>query len=122
MMNLKIIEADFAVCKIEHMKSISLEDEFLFIGKTDEELSIVCSTDSVPEGVLECEMPWRAFRIQGPLDFSLVGILARIAGHLAEHGISLFAVSTYDTDYILVKSEVFDKAVRVLTGCSYTFA
>jgi len=120
-MRLKIIEADFAVCTIEHMKTISIDDDFLFIGKTDEELSIVCTTDSIPDGVLKCEMPWRAFRIEGPLDFSLVGILAHIAGYLAEQNISIFAISTYNTDYILVKSEVFEKAVTSLSEAGYTF-
>ena len=78
-------------------------------------MSLVCRTEDVPANTLERDDGWRAFRIQGVLDFSLIGILARLSGILAEHEIGIFAVSTYNTDYILVKEENFEEALSVLS-------
>lgn len=89
------------------------ESEYSFIGKTDEEKSLVCITDEVPANVIQRDDGWKAFRIQGVLDFSLIGILAKIAAALADNGISIFAVSTYNTDYVLMKRENYKKL-----GCS----
>jgi len=114
-MEFKVIEQEFSICKIHDMTQVNVEDPYFFVGKTDEELSLVCGTKYVPEKTLACEHGWRAFRIQGVLDFSLIGILAKISGALAEHQIGLFAVSTYNTDYILVKQEDLDRALAVLS-------
>ena len=114
-MELKIIEHKLSVCKVSGVSDIDLAADFYFVGKTDEELSLVCRTEDVPENTLEREDGWRAFRIQGVLDFSLIGILSKISGILAEHEIGIFAVSTYNTDYILVKEENFEEALRVLS-------
>jgi len=81
--------------------------------RTPEELSVVCETGMVPPGV-SCAGPWRALKVRGPLDFALTGVLDRIAGPLAAAGISLFAVSTYDTDYVLVRRERVDEAIACL--------
>lgn len=113
------IRHEFSVCKVADASSIPLQDEFCFVGKTDEELSIVCLTASAPNGCLAREDGWRAFRIQGVLDFSLVGILSRISALLAENGVGIFAVSTYNTDYILTKSENFSRALEILTDAGY---
>ena len=78
---------------------------FYFIGKTDEEVSLVCKTEDAPLNTIERDDGWREFRIQGVLNFSLIGILSKLSGILAEHQIGIFAVSTYNTDYILVKEE-----------------
>ena len=99
-MEIEALNFDFTVCKVRDYRKVCLEDEFCFIGKTDRENSLVCRTESVPDNVLEREDGWRAFRMQGILDFSLVGILAEIAGLLAQQGISIFAVSTFDTIYV----------------------
>lgn len=99
-MDIKIIDAELSVCKVKDYSQVKLDDEFCFIGKTDEENSLVCSTSMVPANTTDREDGWRAFRIQGELDFSLVGILARISSILAEKQIGIFAVSTYNTDYI----------------------
>lgn len=80
---------------------------------------LVCLTDDVPDNVIERNDGWRAFRIEGTLDFSLVGILSKISGILADNGIGIFALSTYDTDYILTKAENFDRAVHALEGAGY---
>lgn len=120
-MNLKILSTDFSVCKIKNIKNINFEDEFVFVGKTDEELSLVCSTKYIPKDCIECENDWKGFRIEGILDFSLVGILAKISSILADNEISIFAISTYNTDYILLKADKFDKAIEILKKSNYIF-
>ena len=97
-----------------------MDAEIYFIGKTDEELSLVCITENTPSKTIERDDGWRGFRIQGTLDFSLVGILAKISGILADHKISIFAVSTYNTDYVLVKEENFDRALSILEAEGYS--
>jgi len=110
---------ELTVCKVSSMADIDLQGDFFFVGKTDDELSYVCETNSVPAETVAREDGWRAFRIQGTLDFSLVGVLSKISSVLADAGIGLFAVSTYDTDYILVKSESFDSALSALSIAGY---
>lgn len=73
-----------------------------------------------PENTTEREEGWLGFRIQGVLDFSLVGILSKLSGILADNGIGIFAVSTYNTDYVLVKEENYKKALTVLVSAGYT--
>ena len=119
-MELKVIPYGFSVCKVRELNPAYLSDEFCFIGKTDEELSLVCITDKAPEDAYEREDGWRAFRIQGILDFSLIGILSKIAGILADNKIGIFAVSTYNTDYILLKEENLESAVSALETAGYT--
>ncbi|MCQ4637301.1 ACT domain-containing protein [Anaerovorax odorimutans] len=121
-MELKKINKNFSVCKVEDLSQIKLQDEFFFIGKTDEELSLVCETGSVPQKTLEREDGWKAFRIQGVLDFSLIGILSKISGILADNQIGIFVVSTYNTDYVLVKEENFEKALSILQENGYKIA
>lgn len=118
-MELKIINKEFSVCKVEDLSEVNYKDEFCFIGKTDEELSLVCSTEMVPRNATECDNGWKAFRIEGILDFSLIGILSKISNILAENKIGIFAVSTYNTDYILVKKENFEKGLKVLEDKGY---
>lgn len=120
-MNLKTLPQDFSVCKVSDFSQINWEDPFIFLSKTDEELSLVCSTNSVPKNCTHQENEWRAFRIEGELDFSLVGILAKISSLLAEEKISIFAVSTFNTDYILVRNKDWDHARKTLIQADYTF-
>lgn len=118
-MEIKKINADFSVCKVEDFSSVNLEDMYCFTGKTDEENSLVCMTDHVPDNVIAREDGWKAFRIQGVLDFGLTGILAKLSTLLAKNGIGIFAVSTFNTDYILTKKEHFEKALNVLSAAGY---
>ena len=118
-MELKRLTHNLTVCKVKSIKSINLDSEFFFIGKTDEEISLICKTEDAPADTIEREDGWNGFRIQGILDFSLIGILSKLSTILAENEIGIFAVSTYNTDYILVKSENFEKAMRVLTEQGY---
>ena len=118
-MDIKVIDKEFAVCTINDVTDVNFNDEFCFVGKTDEELSLVCSSEFVPKNTIVCDSGWRAFRIEGILDFSLTGILARAADILANAKIPIFAVSTYNTDYILIKNEFFQKALDVLKENNY---
>lgn len=119
-MELKKIEHRLTVCKVTDISDIDVAADFYFIGKTDEELSLVCRTEDTPPETLEREDGWRGFRIQGVLDFSLMGILSKISGVLADNKIGIFAVSTYNTDYILVKEENFDRALEALASAGYS--
>ena len=118
-MELKKIGYDLTVCKVREIKDIALDDDFYFIGRTDEELSLVCKTESTPAQTTERDDGWRGFRIQGVLDFSLIGILARITKVLAAQEIGVFAISTFNTDYILTKEENFDQAITALKNAGY---
>ena len=118
-MTIKRINGEFSVCKLRDYSEVDLNAKYCFVGKTDEEHSLVCLTTDVPEHVLEREDGWLAFRIEGVLDFSLIGILARISGLLAEQSIGIFVVSTYQTDYILTKKEQFERALEVLSRAGY---
>lgn len=118
-MEIKKIYQDFSVCQVKDYSLTNLDSEYSFIGKTDEEKSLVCITSEVPENIIQREDGWKAFRIQGVLDFSLIGILAKIATVLADNGISIFAVSTYNTDYVLIKKENYPKALEVLRSTGY---
>ena len=118
-MELKKIDYNFSVCKVENIKEIDLSAEFCFVGKTDEEISVVCITEKAPQNTKEREDGWKAFRIQGVLDFSLIGILSKISTILAENKIGIFVVSTYNTDYVLVKEKDFERTLAVLEKEGY---
>lgn len=118
-MELKVLQYSLTVCKVKSISQIDFSKEFYFVGRTDEELSLVCITEDTPEETVAREDGWRGFRIQGVLDFSLIGILSKISAILAENKIGIFAVSTFNTDYILVKDEEFEKALRVLAQAGY---
>lgn len=113
-MEIETIISSFSVCKVVDFSKTDFDQKFTFIGHTDEEKSLVCPTEFVPCNTIEREDGWRGFRIKGVLDFSLLGILSKIATILAEHGISIFAVSTYNTDYIFVKENVYETALSLV--------
>ena len=119
-MIIKTIEEDFSICKVADYGAVDLSSPFIFTGSTDEEKSLVCPTRSVPANTVERDDGWRAFRIDGTLDLSLIGILAHISKVLAEGGIGIFAVSTYNTDYILTRSECFERALGLLRSAGYS--
>jgi hypothetical protein len=87
----------------------------VFLARTEDELSVVCSS-AIELASQRQEQGWRCLKVEGPLDFALTGILAKLSGTLAEAGISLFAVSTFDTDYLLVRSGALDGALEALAG------
>ncbi|MEL7632872.1 MULTISPECIES: ACT domain-containing protein [Sporomusa] len=117
----EVLVDTLGVCRLCASQSIpqwAYRGEFFSITKTTEELSIVCSEVVIPEDVV-CERGWRALKIAGILDFSLVGILSVVATILAKAKVSIFAVSTYNTDYILVKAKDLECALQALEHEGY---
>ena len=113
---LRVLEETFVVCQLPldyELPLSSLQGEFVSITRTSDELSLVCNANNVPPNA-KCESGWRCLKVEGVLEFSLVGILSRLSTVLAEAGISIFAVSTFNTDYLLVKSESLGDAVSAL--------
>ncbi len=122
-MKLEILIGSFSVhrfCSEERIPAHVLNSSFYSITKTDEELSIVCPS-SIHVSADHSEADWSCIKIVGPLDFSLTGIIAKISTLLAQVEISIFTISTYDTDYILVKTDRLGIATKVLTQSGYTF-
>ena len=121
MKNLKLrkIDHDLTVCKLKSVENFDLSEEFFFLIRTDDEISLVCTTEHTPRNTVRRDDGWKAFRIEGVLDFSLTGILSGILAVLAEHRIAIFALSTYNTDYILVKKEKFQRALDALAEAGY---
>lgn len=119
-MVLRVIEKEFSICKVPDCSGVDLTAAFVFIAKTDEEISVVCESSLTPPNLISREDGWRGFRIEGPLDFSLIGILAGISAILADAGIGIFVISTFDTDYVLTKAARFDQALQVLEANGYT--
>ncbi|GHO50099.1 ACT domain-containing protein [Ktedonospora formicarum] len=123
-MQLTILDLPLSVCRLEARQEVPAwawkRREFISITYTVDELSIVCATESIPDGV-RVEHGWRALQVAGPLDFSLTGILAGLATPLSGAGIPIFAISTYDTDYLLLKEAHLERARAVLEALGYTF-
>jgi hypothetical protein len=120
-LTLEILSGELAVCRLPVGSPVpdwAWIGELTSITVTDVELSIVCAADGVPDDITHTA-GWRAFKVRGPLDFALVGILAGLSRALAEAGVSIFAVSTHDTDHILVRESQLDNAVAALTGAGY---
>ncbi len=118
-MLLEVLEGEFCICKVADMKAVNLDVPWVFVGKTDTELSVVCLVEHAPAQILAREDGWRAFRVAGQMDFGLTGVLAGLSAILAQAAISIFALSTFDTDYILVKEEKLTKALEVLELAEY---
>lgn len=117
---LTILPLHLAVCRLEPgaPQPALPPGAFFSVTRTSDELSIVCDEGAVPSGA-QAENGWRALKVEGPLDFSLTGILAGLAGVLAVAEISIFAISTYDTDYVLVRSTSLQAAVAALRRAGY---
>jgi|SRR6266542_1040377 len=114
-LTLTLLASKLGICRLPADAAIPawLAGEFVSVTRTADELAVVCRVDAVPDGV-RCEKGWRCFRVAGTLDFALVGVLASLVGPLAEAGVSVFAVSTFDTDYLLVKEANLERAVGAL--------
>lgn len=115
-LKISVLPEVLMVCRLD--KDAEVPDwtwagEFVSITKTPEELSIVCRQCDVPKNV-RCEKDWRCLKVNGPLDFTCVGILASLSAPLSKAGVSIFAVSTYDTDYLLVKEKDLERTILVL--------
>jgi hypothetical protein len=117
-----VLEGRFAITRLSPRSSIpdwALDANFFSITRTREELSVVCPEDRVPEGE-RCDTGWRCLMIQGPLDFSMIGVMASLSMPLAEAGIPMFPISTFDTDYLLIKGEDFERGILALAGAGHS--
>lgn len=119
-MQLKALPFEISVCQLKPGVKFEKFSGFYCLAQTHDEVSLVCQTVDVPKDTLKREDGWMAFYIEGTLDFSLVGIMAKISGLLAQAEISIFAISTFNTDYFLVKKEFYAKAKHVLHRAGYT--
>lgn len=123
-MDLHIVPGTLAVCRLDPGAGVpgwASGGVLSAIIRTPEELSIVCEQRNVPPDI-RCEGGWRALKVAGPLDFSLIGVLASLAGALADAGVSVFALSTYDTDYLLVKADTLERAIDALEAAGHRVA
>ena len=114
-----MIPETFSICQVENYGGIDIDQPFVFTGRTDEEKSLVCPVSMVPESTLDRSDGWKMFRICGQLDFSLIGILAELSSVFAKAEIGIFAISTYNTDYVLVKDKDYRKAIKALDRAGY---
>jgi hypothetical protein len=117
---LSLLPARLAVCRLDAASSMPdwAGGPLSAVTRTPDELSVVCAQANVPDGV-QMQGGWRALRVAGPLDFSLTGILAALAGPLATAGVSIFAISTYDTDYVLVQETTLERACAALRAAGH---
>lgn len=120
-MKLTLLEPSFSVIQVKNIDPSMLKIVSLFFAQTSEELSLVLPTTNVPSEAINREDGWKAIKIIGVLDFSMIGIIARISSLLAEESISIFALSTFNTDYILIKEHQVEQARTVLTDNDYFF-
>jgi hypothetical protein len=121
-LTLRVLPGVLAVCRLPPDAALpgwALSGGFVSVTRTLEELSVVCAEEVVPADG-QCEGGWRVLQVAGPLDFALTGILAALATPLAAAGISIFALSTYDTDYVLVKERTLAEAIAVLRRAGMT--
>lgn len=114
-MRLRVLPEIYSVCRLEPEASIPswAKGQFVSITYTQQELSIVCTAQHVPQSI-HSEGPWRILEVAGPLEFSMVGVLANLSQVLAQANISIFVISTFDTDYVLVKKEHLEVAIQAL--------
>lgn len=120
-LNMTILKELYGVCRLKRDAVVPMwteNGEFVSVTRTLDELSIVCPEENIPKEIT-CEQNWRVLKIEGPLEFSMVGVLARISMILANAKISLFVISTFDTDYILVKDQVLEETLVQLRREGY---
>lgn len=120
-LTLHLLPGEFAACRLlptEPIPAWAGSAVFSSVTRTADELSIICPAPPVPAGV-KAERGWRLLKVAGPLDFGMVGVLASITAPLAAGGISLLAVATFDTDYVLVRAERLEEALRALEAAGH---
>ena len=123
-LTLDLVPGSYAICRWAHGEPLPpwvMHGEFFSVTRTPAELSAVCDVAALPPGV-KGEAPWSMLAVRGPLDFNITGVLAGLATPLATAGISIFAISTYDTDYVLVRSADLDRAIRALREAGHSIA
>lgn len=119
-LRLAILPHRLAVCRLDSDAPLPswIRGAFTSVTRTDEELSVICDDDAVPADV-KAERGWRAVRVLGPIPFEVTGVAAALVSPLAAAGISVFLLATFDTDYLLLKDEVFARALDVLRDAGH---
>lgn len=120
-MDLRVLPERLAVCKLspEAAWPTPPDDHSFFAAvRTSGEISLVCTEDSCPPSAV-VETDWRALEVAGPLDFGMVGVMSALTAPLADVDVSVFVVSTYDTDYVLVHAAALERAVSALRGAGH---
>jgi len=120
-LTLELVAGSYAVCRLgaaEPVPAWAAGGPFVSITRTDAELSVVCPQEAVPAAVL-AERGFCCLRVAGPLGFGMTGVLASLSGPLASSGVSIFVVSTYDTDYLMVQERDLERAVDALTRAGH---
>ena len=121
MLSLSLLPEEFSICCLDPEDEIpawAMGHAFFAVIRTPEELSVVCPSAAVPPHV-RAARGWRCLKVKGPLDFNQVGVLLSLAAPLAQAGVSIFALSTHDTDYILVREEDLSKAMTALRAAGH---
>lgn len=121
-MDLRVLPERLAVCRLPvdaPWPAPPADATFYSVTRTDAELSVLCIEDAAPAGA-EVEPDWRVIEVAGPLDFDMVGVMASLTQPLADVGVSVFVVSTYDTDYVLVHAAALERAVEALRSQGHT--
>lgn len=119
-MKIRFYEEEYSICQITSLDNLDMTSDLFFFAKTPDELSLVCPSGSVPQSdTIKINPGWSCFRIEGTLDFNMVGVLSSISSVLASNGISIFALSTFRTDYILIKSTRVADARVALSAAGY---
>jgi hypothetical protein len=120
-LELRTISGQFGICKLQSGASIpswAISGKFWSVTRTETEISVVCPQENMPQGT-EAERNWRVLEVAGPLSFEMVGVLLSLAALLAEAGVSIYSVSTFETDLILIREESFEIACRALTKAGH---
>lgn len=123
-LTLTLLPETLAVCRLAPdapLPDWAVAGPFFAVTRTRDELSVVCQQEQIPDGVT-CQPGWRCLQVAGPLNFSLTGVLASLALPLAQAGVSIFALSTYDTDYLLVSETALDAALAALRNAGHALA
>jgi hypothetical protein len=117
----RVLPGTFAVCRLKSDTPWPAwaRGEFVSVTATADELSVVCPASVVPAEIV-ADREWRVLKIVGPFAFTTVGVLASLTAPLAQAGISLLAIATYETDYLLVKSDALDPAIKALAAAGHT--
>ena len=119
--SLFLLEDSFAICRLDKDAPVpdwALTRQFFSVTRTEDELSIVCPQESVPEGI-DCKAGWRCLKVESPFEFDLAGMISSIAARLAESDIDMFVLATQDSDYLMVKESDLEQATSVLSEARY---
>ncbi|HAI27276.1 ACT domain-containing protein [Lactococcus lactis] len=113
-MKILLLHDTLSIFQVHSLEDIDLSIKPLHIGVTDDEISVVAPTNTVPSNTINRNDGWKMFKVEGVLDFSMVGIVSSISGVLARANLSIFSISTYNTDYILVRNDRLNEAIKAL--------